>query len=383
MARAERVSFELLEGTSTGPRLGILRIRGQIEVPTPAFMPVGTFGAVRTLGAEDLESLGIPLILANTYHLELRPGSELIARLGGLHSFMSWKGGILTDSGGFQVYSLARMRKILPEGIRFQSHIDGSYHFLGPHEALLIQARLDSDIRMVLDVCTPYPAPREQVEADLETTLQWAEASVSARAELAARGYPEGAVFGIVQGGVHEDLRRLSARRLVALDFDGYALGGLSVGEPPQMRRHAIEATADVLPERKPRYLMGVGTPLEIAEAVQRGVDLFDCVLPTRNARKSTVYTSEGRLVLKSARFSEDDGPIDPACDCPVCRRYSRAYLRHLFQVGEYLAGRLATLHVLYFYERFMEDLREAIRNGSLPDFVDRVRALYGGPEED
>lgn len=394
------MEFDLLRGSGRGPRLGRLRIRG-LEIPTPAFMPVGTRASVKTLGSEDLEALGARLILANTYHLYLRPGAELIARLGGLHRFMAWNGGILTDSGGFQAFSLARLRSIREEGIEFRSHLDGSRHLLTPEGVLDIQARLDSDIRMVLDVCTPQPADRARTAEELALTLRWAARSreawdraLSAAPDEEAAGIRDeeglraggrraggdgdrapAALFGIVQGGTFPDLRRESAERLVDLGFDGYALGGFSVGERAEERVPGMEAALAALPAGRPRYLMGVGTPLEILDAVARGVDLFDCVLPTRNARKGTLFTWRGKLIVKNRACADDGGPIDPRCDCPACRRYSRAYLRHLFQVGEQLAGRLATIHSLAFYQQWMAGIREAIAADRFADFAREARA--------
>lgn len=363
-------------------------------------MPVGTRASVKTLGAEDLERIGARLILANTYHLLLRPGPELVARRGGLHRFMAWRGGILTDSGGFQVFSLSDFRRIHEEGIEFRSHLDGSRHWLTPEGVLEIQARLDSDIRMVLDVCTPQPADRARTAEELELTLRWAARSRAqrdrAREEAGGGTRPSGeaaappaggacgeaALFGIVQGGTFPDLRRESAERLVALGFDGYALGGFSVGERAEQRLPGMEAALAALPAGQPRYLMGVGTPLEILDAVGRGVDLFDCVLPTRNARKGTLFTWQGRLIVKNRAQAEDDRPIDPACDCPTCRRYSRAYLRHLFQVGEQLAGRLATIHSLAFYQQWMAAIREAIAEDRFEAFAREARARWAAGEE-
>jgi queuine tRNA-ribosyltransferase len=371
-----RVAFELLQDTAGGARRGRLRIR-ELYVPTPAFMPVGTRASVKTLGSEDLLRIGARLVLANTYHLYLRPGPELIARRGGLHRLMAWPGGILTDSGGFQVFSLAAFRQIHEEGIEFRSHLDGSRHLLTPERVLDIQAALDSDVRMVLDVCTPQPADRSQTETDLERTLRWAERSRDSwRARTGTPGR-DAALFGIVQGGVFPDLRRQGARRLVALGFDGYALGGFSVGERAAERVPGMEAALAELPAAQPRYLMGVGTPLEILDAVERGVDLFDCVLPTRNARKGTLFTWNGKLIVKNRAFADDDRPVDPGCDCLTCRRYSRAYLRHLFQVGEQLAGRLATVHSLAFYQQWMAAIRAAIAAGRLAVFAQEARARF------
>jgi queuine tRNA-ribosyltransferase len=363
-----RVGFTRLANDGAA-RLGRLRI-GALAIPTPAFMPVGTRAGVKTLAAEDLEQLGARLILANTYHLHLRPGSALIARRGGLHRFMAWRGGILTDSGGFQVFSLSRLRKVLPEGIEFRSHLDGSRHLLTPERVLQIQADLDSDIRMVLDVCTPQPADRRETERDLDLTLRWAE--ISRAAQRRARDAPGGggALFAIVQGGTFPDLRRDCARRLVDLDFDGYALGGFSVGERAQERVPGMEAALRELPAERPRYLMGVGTPAEIIDAVGRGTDLFDCVLPSRNARKGTVFSWRGKHNLKNRAYAEDDRPIDPECECAACRRYSRAYLRHLFRVREQLAGRLATVHSLAFYQDLMHQIRRAVAAGRFEAFA-------------
>jgi len=375
MAAGERVQFELLQGGQDGPRRGRLRI-GALAVATPAFMPVGTRASVKTLAAGELEALGARLILANTYHLFLRPGAELIARRGGLHRFMSWRGGILTDSGGFQVYSLAELRRIHEEGIEFRSHLDGTRHLLSPETVLDIQGCLASDIRMVLDVCTPQPAPRAETVADMERTLRWAERSARHRARHAV-GAAGAAVFGIVQGGTFPDLRRDCARRLVEIGFDGYALGGFSVGERADERVPGMEAALGELPCARPRYLMGVGTPAELLDAVGRGVDLFDCVLPTRNARKGTVFSWQGRLVLKNRAFAEEDAPIDPRCGCSTCRRYSRAYIRHLFHVGEPLAGRLASIHSLAFYQDLMAAAREAIAAGNFDAFAREMIARW------
>ena len=380
LGQGDDVRFELLSGGGAGPRLGRLRV-GRLAVPTPVFMPVGTRAVVKTLEAETLERIGARLILANTYHLFLRPGAERIGRLGGLHRFMSWPGGILTDSGGFQVYSLSELRRVLPDGIEFRSHLDGTRHFLTPEAVLETQVLLGSDIRMVLDVCTPQPSDREQTARDMELTLRWAARSREAwegrsRAPAANSG---GALFGIVQGGIFPDLRRTCAMRLVGLRFDGYALGGFSVGEPVEQRIPALEAAVAELPAGAPRYLMGVGTPLDILAAVERGVDMFDCVLPTRNARKATVFTWNGRMILKNSAYGEDRRPIDPECDCPVCRRYTRAYLRHLFQVGEQSAGRLATIHSLAFYQQWMAAIRDAVAAGRFADFARAARERMGG----
>ncbi len=339
--------------------------RGRLHTPhgaveTPAFMPVGTQGTVKTVGSEDLEALGFELILSNTYHLELRPGSELIERFGGLHEFMSWKGGILTDSGGYQVMSLSKMRKITDEGVSFKSHLDGSAMFLSPERAIEIQARLGVDVSMALDVCPPYPCSRDEATQAMNQTHRWAPRNLAARREGQA-------VFGIVQGGVHEDLRTESAGAISSLDFDGFAIGGVSVGEPTEMQYPVVQHTAPLLPENKPRYLMGVGHPEDILHAVACGVDLFDCVLPTRMARHHALYTMNGRINILNKKWAEHQGPVDPLSIFPATERYSAAYLRHLFKAGEPLGARLASLHNLAFYARLMEQIRAAIPSGQLP----------------
>lgn len=348
------IRFEIL---ATCPRTKARR--GRLHTPhgtveTPAFMPVGTQGTVKTLGSEDLEALGFELILSNTYHLQLRPSSERIERLGGLHHFMSWKGAILTDSGGYQVMSLSDMRKISDEGVAFKSHLDGSQMFLSPEESIRIQGRLGVDVSMALDVCPPYPCTRDEAAQAMAQTHRWAPRNLAAR-----RG--DQAVFGIVQGGVHEDLRRESASYLSQLPFDGFAIGGVSVGEPTEMQYPVVELTAPLLPQDKPRYLMGVGHPEDIRHAVACGVDLFDCVLPTRMARHNTVYTTFGRVNVTNQKWEEHDGPWDALCEFPMTSRYSAAYVRHLFKAGEPLGPRIATLHNLAFYARLMQELRNGI----------------------
>ncbi len=347
--------------------------RGVIE--TPVFMPVGTLGTVKSLTPEEVMGLGARLILANTYHLFLRPGHELIARFGGLHSFMKWPRAILTDSGGYQVFSLASFCRIQEEGARFRSHLDGTEYLLTPELSMEIQAALSSDIRMVLDVCLPYPCPHEEAQRLTALTTRWEERSKEAWSKD-----PGGSLlFGIVQGGMYADLRRRSAQEIVALEFHGYAVGGLSVGEPREMMLEMLEVSLEVLPEERPVYLMGVGTPEDILEAVWRGVDMFDCVLPTRNARRGTLFTSQGKIAIKQSRFKEDEAPLDPECDCYTCRHYSRAYLRHLFLAGELLALRLNTIHNLHFYLRFMEEIRRAIREDRFGMFR---REFYRRKEE-
>lgn len=353
-------------------RLGII-ITPRGVIPTPVFMPVGTQGSVKALLPELVAALGYKIILGNTYHLLLRPGPEVIERAGGLHKFMHWKGLILTDSGGFQVYSLSGYRKITDEGILFRSHLDGSEYFLTPEVALDVQLKLNSDILMVLDVCIPYPASREETAKLTELTHRWAERSLNYW-----KGKGKGkALFGIIQGGMFEDLRKKSAQFIAGHPFDGLALGGLSVGEPMEIRNAMIEAAIPFLPEDKPCYLMGVGTPLDLVEAVIRGVDMFDCVLPTRNARRGSLFTSQGVISIKRSEYKEDFTPLDPECACYTCRNYTKAYLRHLFLSKELLAYTLLSLHNLTYYGRIMQEIREAIRRGTLFELRDKLRELY------
>lgn len=331
-------------------------------VETPCFMPVGTQGSVKTVGSEDLEALGFQLILSNTYHLEVRPGSDLVKRVGGLHAFMDWKGSILTDSGGFQVMSLAHRRQISKDGVRFRSHLDGRELFLSPEASICIQENLGVDIMMSLDVCPPYPCTRDEAAEAMRLTHEWAPRNLAAR--------ERGAIFGIVQGGVHEDLRTESAAVLSDLPFDGVAIGGVSVGEPTELQYPVVAFTAPKLPANKPRYLMGVGHPKDILHAVSCGVDMFDCVLPTRQARHHSLYTLQGRVNVINQKWSEHMGPHDPESVFPATDRYSAAYMRHLFKAGEPLGARLASLHNLAFYARLMHDIRDAIRNGTWPALV-------------
>jgi queuine tRNA-ribosyltransferase len=359
------LQFQIIQ-QSMGYKARVGRIKtahGDFE--TPAFMPVGTQGSVKTVSPEDLKEAGVKIILANMYHLYLRPGHKVIARLGGLHRFMNWHGPILTDSGGFQVYSLASLRTISEKGVTFRSHLDGSEHFIGPKEAIDIQKALGADIIMSFDECTPYPSEHRYVKEAVKRTSAWALKC------LTYQGTNDQALFGIVQGGVYSDLREMSATELVAMDFDGYALGGLSVGEDLETRLRIIKETRDFLPDHKPVYLMGAGTPQDLIEAVMTGVDMFDCVMPTRNARNGTLFTSEGKLSIKNARFAEDEGPLDNNCRCYTCTRFSRAYLRHLFMSGEILAYRLNTIHNLYYYSRLMADLRKAICEDTLMAYRD------------
>ncbi len=343
-------------------RLGRLTTNHGV-VNTPAFIPVGTQATIKALTPEDLQSLGAEIILSNTYHLYLRPGHELIKALGGLHKFMHWDYPLLTDSGGYQIYSMGVNQRISEEGITFQSHLDGSRQFLSPELCMSIQEALGVDIMMCLDECVPYPASYEYTKDSLERTTRWAKRCT----ESANHGNQ--ALFGIVQGGMFKDLREKSAGDLIGLNFDGYAIGGLSVGESAELMLSMVENTASLLPEEKPRYLMGVGTPENIVEAVKRGVDLFDCVLPTRNARNGMLFTSFGRIVIKNARHRNEDIPIDPACTCYTCTHYSRAYLHHLFAAKEILSSRLNTLHNLSYYLKLMESMRTALREGTFADF--------------
>lgn len=329
-------------------------------------MPVGTQGSVKSLSPEEVEEAGGKIILANTYHLYLRPGHGIIEKLGGLHSFMNWHGPILTDSGGFQVYSLSKLRTISEEGVIFQSHIDGSRHFLGPAEAMKIQQSLGSDIIMTFDECVPYPADYEYVLNSVGLTSLWAERCLEQKKDKNRH------LFGIVQGGMYSDLREMSAKRLVELGFDGYALGGLSVGEDSGTRERVIKETIDFLPEDRPIYLMGVGRPEDILESVILGVDMFDCVMPTRNARNGTLFTGKGRLVIKNSCYMDDNRPIGEDCGCYTCSHYSRAYLRHLFMANELLAYRLNSIHNLYYYIHLMEEIRNAIRDGRLDGFKEK-----------
>ncbi len=343
---------------------------GKIEtnhgsISTPAFLPVGTQGTIKSLTPEELVDIGVEAILGNTYHLYLRPGHETIGRLGGLHRFAHWEKTILTDSGGYQVYSLGGLRKISEEGVTFQSHLDGSLHLLTPEKIIEVQRTLGSDIAMVLDECVPYPSPYEYVRASTSLTTRWAQRCLQMRQE------EDPALFAIVQGGMYRDLREESVHSLVELNFQGYAIGGLSVGEPKSMMLDVLKWTTPSLPENAPRYLMGVGTPEDILDAVRQGIDLFDCVLPTRNARNGTLFTDSGKLSIKQAQYTEDGGPIDESCQCYTCRHYSRAYLRHLYLANEILSSRLNTIHNLFYYMNFMKRIQEAIQDNRFDDFYE------------
>ncbi len=325
------------------------------EIQTPIFMPVGTRASVKSLWQEDLEEIKAQIILGNTYHLYLRPGHELIGKMGGLHKFMSWDKPILTDSGGFQVFSLADLNKVTEEGVKFQSHIDGSYHMLSPEKSMEIQKALGSDIVMIFDECPKLPASKERLRESMELTLRWAKRCKDYQLQ------EHQSLFSIIQGGLHEDLRQECMERLMELDFPGYALGGLSVGEKNEEMVSFLNSFTPKMPEHKPRYLMGVGKPLDILNGIRAGIDMFDCVLPTRNARNGQFLTKHGPLSIKKQRFIDDGLPPDPSCECKVCKRYSRSYIRHLFNVGEYLAGQLISFHNLHFYLTMVKEAREAI----------------------
>jgi queuine tRNA-ribosyltransferase len=365
------VKFEL-EKTDGGARRGRMTFRrGTID--TPAFMPVGTYGSVKAMTPEELEGLGAQIILGNTFHLLLRPGLDVIRAHGGLHRFTHWERPILTDSGGFQVWSLQSLRKISEEGVQFRSPINGDLIELTPERSIEMQDALGADIAMVFDECTPYPADHATALASMQLSLRWAKRSRAAFDELKQGRDSDAALFGIVQGGVHHDLRRESLAGLQAIDFPGYALGGLAVGEPEEERLAVLEQLAPALPHERPRYLMGVGTPADLVKAVARGIDMFDCVMPTRHARNGQLFTSEGALNIRNSRFQADTGSIDPRCDCYACRHYSRSYLRHLQQCNEILGARLATIHNLYFYLTLMARMRAAIEAGRFAAFAAEV----------
>jgi queuine tRNA-ribosyltransferase len=335
------------------------------DVQTPAFMPVGTYGTVKGMTPQQIKDTGAEIILGNTFHLMLRPGTEVVQLHGDLHDFIGWDKPILTDSGGFQVFSLGAMRKIKEEGVTFRSPIDGSKVFLGPENAIEIQQKLGSDIIMIFDECTPYPATEKQAQVSMELSLRWAQRCKQAHAE-----HPS-ALFGIVQGGMYEHLRQRSLDALAAMDFDGYAIGGLSVGEPKDEMIKVLDYVAHQMPADKPRYLMGVGTPGDIIEAVRRGIDMFDCVMPTRNARNGHIFTSQGVIKLRNARFRKDTRPLDPACDCYTCQNFSRAYLHHLDRCTEMLGAQLNTIHNLRFYQVLMQGLRQALEQGRFTAFTE------------
>jgi queuine tRNA-ribosyltransferase len=359
-----RFDIDARDGPARRGRLTLAH--GTVE--TPAFMPVGTYGSVKAMSPHDLRSVGAQMVLGNTFHLWLRPGLGVIGGHGGLHRFMGWQGPILTDSGGFQVFSLGEMRKITEDGVRFRSPVNGDEHFLSPEESMRIQSVLDSDIAMIFDECTPYPADHRQADESMRRSLRWAE-----RSRRAHEGNGN-ALFGIVQGGMYEDLRDASLKGLTDIDFDGYAIGGLSVGEPKEDRQRVLRHTAPRLPAAAPRYLMGVGTPADIVDAVANGIDMFDCVLPTRNARNGWIFTRNGTLRLRNARYRDDTGPLDRACGCHTCRNFSRAYLHHLQRINEILGAHLNTVHNLFYYQELMRGLRESISAGRFAEYVAGLR---------
>jgi len=367
------IRYELIKTCKqTGARLGRVHTpHGSFE--TPIFMPVGTLATVKTMSPEELKEMNAKIILSNTYHLWLRPGEDIVAEAGGLHKFMNWDGAILTDSGGFQVFSLSDMRKIEEEGVHFRNHLNGEKLFLSPEKAMEIQNKLGPDIMMALDECPPFPATHDYMKASVERTSRWAERCLKAHARPDEQG-----LFGIVQGGEFEDMRAQSARDLVSLDFPGYAIGGLSVGEPKDVMNRVLEFTTPLLPSGKPRYLMGVGSPDALIDGAIRGIDMFDCVLPTRIARNGTCMTSSGRLVVRNAKYARDFGPLDEHCDCHVCKNYSRAYIRHLIKCNETFGFRLTTYHNLYFLLKLMEQVRTAIREDRLGDFRNEFFEAYG-----
>jgi len=356
------MTFTLKKTDPTGARAGLLTT-GHGEIRTPAFMPVGTYGAVKTLTPDELKEAGTQILLSNTYHLYLRPGSGLVKGLGGLHRFMSWDGPILTDSGGFQMMSLSELSRADDEGIHFRSHLDGSSHHLTPELAVSIQEDLGTDIAMCLDEVLSYPVDRVDMERSVKRTLMWAR---RCREQKDDDGM---ALFAIVQGGIYEDLRLQCARSLMELEFDGYAVGGLALGEPREMTWKAVASSTGVLPDGQPRYLMGMGTPEDLLDGVQRGIDLFDCVMPTRNARNGTLFTSQGKLSIKTAPLKDDMDPPDAACECYTCRNFSRAYLRHLYVTGEMLGFRLNTIHNLSYYHELVSGAREAILAGTYSEY--------------
>ncbi|WP_170309530.1 tRNA guanosine(34) transglycosylase Tgt [Litorilituus lipolyticus] len=366
------MKYELITKDGKARRGRLIFDRGVVE--TPAFMPVGTYGTVKGMKTDEVEATGADIILGNTFHLMLRPGTDIIEQHGGLHGFMNWDKPILTDSGGFQVFSLGEMRKITEEGVRFSSPVNGEKIMLTPERSMEVQRSLNSDIVMIFDECTPYPATHKEAKDSMELSLRWAQRSKD------AHGDSLNALFGIIQGGMYEDLREVSVKGLKAIEFDGYAIGGLSVGEPKEDMIRILDHTAPLIPENKPRYLMGVGKPEDLVEGVRRGIDMFDCVMPTRNARNGHLFVNNGVIKIRNASHKTDTGPLDPTCDCYTCKNYSRAYLHHLDKCKEILGSQLNTLHNLHFYQRVMQGLRDAIEQGKLDDFVEEFYALRGLP---
>ena len=367
-----KMKYELINTDGKARRGRLTFARGVVE--TPAFMPVGTYGTVKGMKTEEVEATGAHIILGNTFHLMLRPGTDIIEQHGGLHGFMNWDKPILTDSGGFQVFSLGKMRKITEEGVRFSSPVNGEKIMLTPERSMEVQRSLGSDVVMIFDECTPYPATHKESKDSMELSLRWAQRSKDAHADNPS------ALFGIVQGGMYEDLREVSVNGLKAIDFDGYAIGGLSVGEPKADMIRILDHTAPLIPENKPRYLMGVGKPEDLVEGVRRGIDMFDCVMPTRNARNGHLFVNTGVVKIRNAGNKTDTGPLDSTCDCYTCKNYSRAYLHHLDKCKEILGSQLNTLHNLHFYQKVMQGLRDAIEQGKLDAFVEEFYALRDLP---
>ncbi|WP_448569087.1 tRNA guanosine(34) transglycosylase Tgt [Thalassotalea ganghwensis] len=366
------MNFELINTDGKARRGRLTFARGTVE--TPAFMPVGTYGTVKGMKSEEIKEIGAEIILGNTFHLMLRPGTDIIEQHGDLHDFIHWDKPILTDSGGFQVFSLGAMRKITEEGVKFSSPVNGEKIMLTPERSMEVQRKLGSDIVMIFDECTPYPATHQQAKESMELSLRWAQRSKD------AHGDNPNALFGIVQGGMYEDLREVSINGLQAIEFDGYAIGGLSVGEPKEDMIRILDHTAPLIPENKPRYLMGVGKPEDLVEGVRRGIDMFDCVMPTRNARNGHLFVTNGVIKIRNARHKTDTGPLDEHCDCYTCKNYSRAYLHHLDKCNEILGAQLNTIHNLRFYQRVMQGLRDAIAQNKLDEFVEEFYALRDLP---
>jgi len=367
-----KMKYDLINTDGKARRGRLTFSRGTVE--TPAFMPVGTYGTVKGMKTEEVADTGAEIILGNTFHLMLRPGTDIVEQHGGLHDFINWKKPILTDSGGFQVFSLGAMRKITEEGVKFSSPVNGEKIMLTPERSMEVQKSLGSDVVMIFDECTPYPATHKESKDSMELSLRWAQRSKD------AHGDNPSALFGIVQGGMYEDLREVSVKGLKAIEFDGYAIGGLSVGEPKEDMIRILDHTTPLIPDNKPRYLMGVGKPEDLVEGVRRGIDMFDCVMPTRNARNGHLFVTDGVLKIRNARHKTDTGPLDPNCDCYTCKNYSRAYLHHLDKCKEILGSQLNTLHNLHFYQRIMKELRHAIETNTLDEYVEEFYALRNLP---